>query len=151
MNATDIKNELEANGYVIGSQTLGGHAPTPIVSALGTLLAEGDRNKPVGIFGSYGWSGEAVDLLESKLNNGGFEFAFEPIKIKFTPNAQSLKMLEETVEKLEDGGLTLNETTDMYEQGMKLSQICTNILKSTEVKITEIQTKYSDEMSSSDQ
>jgi exonuclease VII small subunit len=39
----------------------------------------------------------------------------------------------------------------MYEQGMKLSQICTNILKSTEVKITEIQTKYSDEMSSSDQ
>jgi|TARA_Y100001934_G_C12057981_1_gene633939 exodeoxyribonuclease VII small subunit len=64
---------------------------------------------------------------------------------------QALKMLEETVEKLEDGGLTLNETTDMYEQGMKLSQICTNILKSTEVKITEIQTKYSDEMSSSDQ
>ena len=64
---------------------------------------------------------------------------------------QVLKMLEETVEKLEDGGLTLNETTDMYEQGMKLSQICTNILKSTEVKITEIQTKYSDEMSSSDQ
>ena len=63
---------------------------------------------------------------------------------------QALKMLEETVEKLEDGGLTLNETTDMYEQGMKLSQICTNILKSTEVKITEIQTKYSDEMSSSD-
>ena len=60
-------------------------------------------------------------------------------------------MVEETVEKLEDGGLTLNETTDMYEQGMKLSQICTNILKSTEVKITEIQTKYSDEMSSSDQ
>ena len=64
---------------------------------------------------------------------------------------QALKMLEETVENLEDGGLTLNETTDMYEQGMKLSQICTNILKSTEVKITEIQTKYSDEMSSSDQ
>ena len=64
---------------------------------------------------------------------------------------QALNMLEETVEKLEDGGLTLNETTDMYEQGMKLSQICTNILKSTEVKITEIQTKYSDEMSSSDQ
>ena len=64
---------------------------------------------------------------------------------------QALKMLEETVEKLEDGGLTLNETTDMYEQGMKSSQICTNILKSTEVKITEIQTKYSDEMSSSDQ
>jgi len=30
------------------------------------LLAEGNRDKPVGIFGSYGWSGEAIDLLETK-------------------------------------------------------------------------------------
>ncbi len=91
-----VESIKEANAYLIGSPTLGGHAPTPIVSALGTLLAEGDRNKPVGIFGSYGWSGEAVDLLENKLRDGGFEFAFEPIRIKFTPNAQNLKMLEET-------------------------------------------------------
>ncbi len=91
-----VESIKEANAYLIGSPTLGGHAPTPIISALGTLLAEGDRNKPVGIFGSYGWSGEAVDLLESKLHDGGFEFAFNPIKIKFSPNAQSLKMIEET-------------------------------------------------------
>ncbi len=91
-----IESIKEANAYLIGSPTLGGHAPTPIVSALGTLLAEGDRNKPVGVFGSYGWSGEAVDLLENKLRDGGFEFGFEPIKIKFSPNAQSLKLLEET-------------------------------------------------------
>ncbi len=88
-----IKN---ADGYLIGSPTLGGHAPTPIVEALGTLLAEGDRKKPVGIFGSFGWSGEALDLLENKLRDGGFEFAFDPIKIKFSPNAETLKRLEET-------------------------------------------------------
>ncbi len=86
----------EADAYLIGSPTLGGHAPTPIVSALGTLLAEGDRKKPVGIFGSYGWSGEALDLLENKLRDGGFEFGFDPIKIKFSPNSDTLKTLEET-------------------------------------------------------
>ncbi|KGG16907.1 MULTISPECIES: diflavin flavoprotein [unclassified Prochlorococcus] len=86
----------EAEGYLIGSPTLGGHAPTPIISALGTLLSEGDRKKPVGIFGSYGWSGEAIDLLEKKLLDGGFEFGFNPIKIKFSPNAEMLKTLEET-------------------------------------------------------
>ena len=52
---------------------MGGHAPTPIISALGTLLAEGNRDKPVGIFGSFGWSGEAIDLLETKLKDGGFK------------------------------------------------------------------------------
>jgi len=39
----------QCDAVLIGSPTLGGHAPTPIVSALGTLLAEGDRSKPVGV------------------------------------------------------------------------------------------------------
>ncbi len=84
------------DAILIGSPTLGGHAPTPIVSALGTVLAEGDRSKPVGVFGSFGWSGEALDLLESKLRDGGFRFAFEPIKVKFSPDAATLKTIEET-------------------------------------------------------
>ena len=84
------------DALLIGSPTLGGHAPTPIVSALGTVLAEGDRSKPVGVFGSFGWSGEALDLLESKLRDGGFSFAFEPIKVKFSPDAATIKTIEET-------------------------------------------------------
>jgi flavin reductase (DIM6/NTAB) family NADH-FMN oxidoreductase RutF len=84
------------DALLVGSPTLGGHAPTPIVSALGTVLAEGDRAKPVGVFGSFGWSGEAIDLLESKLRDGGFRFAFDPIRVKFSPDAATLKMLEET-------------------------------------------------------
>ena len=90
-----IKSIQNADGYLIGSPTLGGHAPTPIISALGTLLAEGDRDKPVGIFGSFGWSGEAIDLLETKLKDGGFKFSFDPIRIKFSPNKPKIKELEE--------------------------------------------------------
>ncbi|MCP9834010.1 MULTISPECIES: diflavin flavoprotein [unclassified Cyanobium] len=84
------------DALLIGSPTLGGHAPTPIVSALGTVLAEGDRAKPVGVFGSFGWSGEAIDLLESKLRDGGFQFAFDPIRVKFSPDLATLRTLEET-------------------------------------------------------
>jgi flavorubredoxin/flavin reductase (DIM6/NTAB) family NADH-FMN oxidoreductase RutF len=84
------------DALLIGSPTLGGHAPTPIVSALGTVLAEGDREKPVGVFGSFGWSGEAIDLLENKLRDGGFRFAFEPIRVKFSPDPATLHTLEET-------------------------------------------------------
>ncbi|KGG13347.1 MULTISPECIES: diflavin flavoprotein [Prochlorococcus] len=91
-----IKCIQEADAYLIGSPTLGGHAPTPIISALGTLLAEGDRKKPIGIFGSYGWSGEALDLLENKLKDGGFHFGFDPIKVKFSPDEVMIKTLKET-------------------------------------------------------
>jgi flavin reductase (DIM6/NTAB) family NADH-FMN oxidoreductase RutF/flavodoxin len=84
------------DALLIGSPTLGGHAPTPIVSALGTVLAEGDRRKPVGVFGSFGWSGEAIELLETKLRDGGFSFAFDPIRVRFSPDAATLRTLEET-------------------------------------------------------
>ena len=84
------------DALLIGSPTLGGHAPTPIVSALGTVLAEGDRDRPVGVFGSYGWSGEALDLLESKLTDGGFSMAFAPIRVKFSPDPATLRQCEET-------------------------------------------------------
>jgi len=84
------------DALLIGSPTLGGHAPTPIVAALGTVLAEGDRSKPVGVFGSFGWSGEALDLLEGKLRDGGFRFAFEPIKVKFSPDPARIQAIEET-------------------------------------------------------
>jgi flavorubredoxin/flavin reductase (DIM6/NTAB) family NADH-FMN oxidoreductase RutF len=84
------------DAFLVGSPTLGGHAPTPIVSALGTLLSEADRTKPVGVFGSFGWSGEAIDLLESKLRDGGFRFAFETIRVKFSPDGPTLVRLEET-------------------------------------------------------
>ena len=86
----------DCDALLIGSPTLGGHAPTPIVSTLGTVLAEGDRRKPVGVFGSFGWSGEAIDLLEGKLRDGGFRFAFEPIRVKFSPDPATLRTLEET-------------------------------------------------------
>ena len=39
------------------------------------------------MFGSFGWSGEAVDEMEAKLKDGGYGFAFKPIKVKFKPTA----------------------------------------------------------------
>ncbi len=90
-----IQTIKKADGYLLGSPTLGGHAPTPIVTALGSVLSEGDREKPIGIFGSFGWSGEAIDMLESKLKDGGFDFSFDPIRVKFSPNKPKIKEIEE--------------------------------------------------------
>lgn len=40
------------------------------------------------MFGSFGWSGEAVDEMEAKLKDGGYGFAFNPIKVKFKPTTK---------------------------------------------------------------
>ncbi|AFZ12871.1 flavin reductase domain protein FMN-binding protein [Crinalium epipsammum PCC 9333] len=85
----------KANGFIIGSPTLGGHAPTPVQTALGIVLSSADKTKYAGVFGSYGWSGEAIDLLEGKLKDAGYQFGFDPIRVKFKPTDATLKYCEE--------------------------------------------------------
>lgn len=41
------------------------------------------KSKPCGVFGSYGWSGEAIDILETRLKDTGFSLAFPSIRSKF--------------------------------------------------------------------
>jgi flavorubredoxin/flavin reductase (DIM6/NTAB) family NADH-FMN oxidoreductase RutF len=92
----DIQAAVEsADGFIIGSPTLGGHAPTQIQTALGIILSTAAKTKLAGVFGSYGWSGEAVDLLEGKLKDAGYRFGFETIRVKFKPTDATLQLCEE--------------------------------------------------------
>ena len=93
----EIESALQrCAGFVIGSPTLGGHAPTPIQTALGQILSTATNSKLAGVFGSFGWSGEAIDLLEGKLKDAGFNFGFDPIRVKFKPDDVTLKYCEES-------------------------------------------------------
>ena len=47
-----------------------------------------DRGKLAGAFGSYGWSGEACDIVLASLKALKFNVDEEPLKIKFRPNAE---------------------------------------------------------------
>ncbi|WP_017305350.1 diflavin flavoprotein [Spirulina subsalsa] len=82
-------------GFIMGSPTLGGHAPTQVQTALGLVISTADKQQLAGVFGSYGWSGEAIDLLEGKLRDAGYRFGFDPIRVKFKPTDSIIKYCEE--------------------------------------------------------
>ena len=50
----------------------------------------------------------------------------------------SLKRLEEIVESLEDGKVSLDEAVQLYEEGIGISKDCAEKLKSTELKIRKL-------------
>ena len=88
----EITTAIQAcDGFIIGSPTLGGHAPTQIQTALGIVLATAAKMKLAGVFGSFGWSGEAISMLEDKLRDAHYSFGFEPIRVRFSPDAKVLK------------------------------------------------------------
>jgi flavorubredoxin/flavin reductase (DIM6/NTAB) family NADH-FMN oxidoreductase RutF len=82
------------DGFIIGSPTIAGHPPTQIQTALGIILSTANQTKVAGVFGSYGWSGEAVDLIVSKLQDVGYPQGFEPIRVKFAPTQEILDQCE---------------------------------------------------------
>ena len=62
--AEEVEAMIEkTDGFCLGAPTIGGHLPTPVSNALGVIVKEGNREYPSGVFGSFGWSGEAVDIM----------------------------------------------------------------------------------------
>ncbi|MEJ1932094.1 diflavin flavoprotein [Nostoc sp. NIES-2111] len=100
----EIARIVEASdGIIIGSPTLGGHAPTQIQTALGIVLSTAAKTKLAGVFGSYGWSGEAIDLIESKLKDANYRLGFETIRVRFSPT-------QETLQQCQAAGATFAQT-----------------------------------------
>ena len=51
---------------------------------------------------------------------------------------EAFAQLEETVSRLEEGGLTLEESLTLFERGQVLAAHCNRLLDQAELKVTEI-------------
>ena len=74
-------------------------------------------------------------MSDSDLNNENLTFE------------QALSKLDEAVKAIEAGGLTLSQSTQLFEEGMKLARICSDMLNSAELKISRIRTAYGEKAS----
>ena len=87
----DILTEVFKSGVVIvGSPTLNrGLLPTiwPLLQDLKGLRF---KNKLGGAFGTYGWSGESVKIIEEHLEECGFKSVGEGVRAKWQPDAGAL-------------------------------------------------------------
>jgi flavorubredoxin len=96
MNAVEVPigrivDELdESVGFLIGTPTLNSNLPHPILSMIGHLVVLNLRGKTASAFGSYGWSGEAIKMVQDILTAMRIKVSPEPIKFKMTPSAQDL-------------------------------------------------------------
>ncbi|MEX0926608.1 MAG: exodeoxyribonuclease VII small subunit [Dehalococcoidia bacterium] len=60
---------------------------------------------------------------------------------------KSFTKLEETVRRLEAGQLTLDEATKLFEEGMRLARRCNELLTTTELKVSRLQSQFAEQMS----
>jgi len=82
----------ESDGILIGAPTINADAPKPVWELLSCMMLLEKRGKVGGAFGSYGWSGEAVDMIIHRLKSLNFRVPpLQSMKIKLIPTEEELK------------------------------------------------------------
>jgi len=80
----------EADGLVFGSPTINGDAVKPVWDLLSSLTLVNVRGKLGAAFGSYGWSGEAVGLIEDRLRGLKLRVPHKGVKARLIPTEGEL-------------------------------------------------------------
>ncbi|TLM68193.1 MAG: FprA family A-type flavoprotein [Deltaproteobacteria bacterium] len=88
---SDLRDELElADLVLVGTATINRDAPPQVWHALSLFSLVTPRAKVAAAFGSFGWSGEAVKLVEERLKGLRFKLGVPGLTLRFKPTEEDL-------------------------------------------------------------
>ena len=91
----EMEERLTRNSaLVIGSPTINQNTLLPVYKLFSVINPIRDKGKPAAGFGSYGWSGEAVNIIGQNLKNLKMKVFDEAAIFKFFPQAEKMDELE---------------------------------------------------------
>jgi flavorubredoxin len=98
---SDIMTEvMDAGAVIFGSPTLNNNIFPALSDILTYMKGLKPKNKIGTAFGSYGWSGEAVGLLNTAMEDMGFEVIDKGVKVQYVPEKADLDKCRELADKI---------------------------------------------------
>jgi flavorubredoxin len=92
IHAKELRDHYEAaDAILFGTPTFVGDVVKPVWEAAQLLMTVSSVGKKAAVFGSYGWGGQAVDILESYLENLKLKVHKPGIKARLVPSATELE------------------------------------------------------------
>ncbi len=92
-----LKNLDEAVGFAFGTPTINHNASGGILDIITRINILKNAEKKVFVFGSYGWSGEGVNIVASLLGNMKMKPCKKPFRCIFNPSDEDLKKIKTEV------------------------------------------------------
>jgi len=90
----DLEELIVCSKFIlIGSPTINQNTLLPVYKMFSVINPVRDRGKMAAVFGSFGWSGEAVKLIESNLRALKLNVVQEGISVRFSPDKEKYKEL----------------------------------------------------------
>ncbi|MEQ1620478.1 MAG: FprA family A-type flavoprotein [Methylococcales bacterium] len=81
-----------ADGILFGTPTINGDAVKPVWDLLSSLAVVNLKSKLGGVFGSYGWTGEGVKMVEDRLRGLKLRVPIPGIRIKLIPTDEEIQL-----------------------------------------------------------
>lgn len=92
----DVLTEIfKSKAVLIGSSTINKSILSSVSGILDMLKGLGLKNKKAAAFGSYGWSGESVPMINERLKDAKFEVIGDGIKELWNPDEEALERCRE--------------------------------------------------------
>ena len=106
-----------ADGLIFGTPTINGDAVKPVWDLLSSLAVVNLKSKLGGVFGSYGWSGEGVKMVEDRLRGLKLRVPIPGIRIKLIPTEEEIRVCREFGQEMAQDlmGLRQAKVIDMAE------------------------------------
>ncbi len=104
-----------ADGILFGTPTINGDAVKPVWDLLSSLAVINLKSKLGGVFGSYGWTGEGVKMVEDRLRGLKLRVPIPGIRIKLIPTEEEIQICREFGHEMAQDlmGLRQSKTIDM--------------------------------------
>lgn len=100
----EVLDRIEvAHALIVGSPTINGDAVKPVWDLLSSLATIRMKGKVGAAFGSYGWSGEAVGMIEDRLKSLKFKVPEPGLRFALVPTAEELESCREFGAKIAEG------------------------------------------------
>lgn len=97
----DIITEVfKSKAILVGSSTINKGILSSVASILEMIKGLEFKEKKAAAFGSYGWSGESVKIINEELNKAGFQVIGEGLKELWRPDEEGIKRAIEFGESL---------------------------------------------------
>ncbi len=93
--ADEIRDLMEeADALMFGIPTINRDIPKPMWDVLAYLSSVKLKCNVGGVFGSYGWSGEACKMGEERLKGLNFKLPAPFVRCPFTPRPEAIEQCE---------------------------------------------------------
>ena len=99
---SDIITDVFTSKYLaVGSPTINNQMMPTIAAFLCYLKGLRPQNHKAFAFGSYGWGGQSVGLVEEELKAAGMEIVLDKIRLANVPNYAQLNEITDHILKID--------------------------------------------------